>query len=313
MHGHVLQSIFQQDPDLVHDLMCPLQEARLIHQLDRGLVMDPCRLLLDLDLMIVSRHVHRLLPLLPCRHKASPAITRSMSNPVRPKLAIASGGGATAGSPKRVRLNESHASSSIQPPPGLSMPEPSTVEPVADPQVDSSADLSSDYDDEDSFYTTVYLASDGQPVPVIVKPFNELLKDDILKHWEDVQAAMLKELKSFVDLDAICIAQKGASGNCMTSRWLHKFKMIDGKKQVRSRLTVHGFKDADAESLTTYAATATKWSQRLILATAAQRRWEICSADVSSAFIRGLTFQELIKRAIRHSSQSCCILTAEGK
>ena len=58
---------------------------------------------------------------------------------------------------------------------------------------------------------------------------------------------------------------------------------------------MHGFKDRDADHLDTYAATASKWSQRLVVATAAQMRWEVGSADISSAFIRGLTFEEMSK------------------
>ena len=70
---------------------------------------------------------------------------------------------------------------------------------------------------------------------------------------------------------------------------------------------MHGFKDVDADTLSTYAATASKWTQRLVLAIASQMRWELISADVSSAFIRGLTFSEMSKltgKEIRSASFS---------
>ena len=66
-------------------------------------------------------------------------------------------------------------------------------------------------------------------------------------------------------------------------------------KGVKSRLTVHGFKDQDADSLVTYASTAARWAQRIITAQAAQNRWHILTADVGDAFLRGLTFEQLAR------------------
>jgi hypothetical protein len=62
---------------------------------------------------------------------------------------------------------------------------------------------------------------------------------------------------------------------------------------VKAKLTVHGFKDVEADELTTFAGTATRWGQRFIVATSAQMLWCIATADVGSAFLRGLTFQQL--------------------
>jgi hypothetical protein len=96
------------------------------------------------------------------------------------------------------------------------------------------------------------------------------------------------------------MVKKGFTGNLMTSRWVHRFKMLltengDKVRGVKSRLTVHGFKDVDANKLLTYSSTATRWSQRLVTAQAAQRLWNLLSADVGNAFLRGLTFAELAR------------------
>jgi hypothetical protein len=154
-------------------------------------------------------------------------------------------------------------------------------------------------DDEDIDYTfwyKTYTSVDGTVLDVLIKKdYDELTKDDVLKHWTKVEASMFEELNSFILLAAIKIGRKGETGNVMTSRWVLKFKKKDDQRVIKARLCVHGFKDKDSETLSTFASTATKWTQRLVTATAAQQGWLICSADVSSAFIRGLTFEQMSK------------------
>ena len=154
-------------------------------------------------------------------------------------------------------------------------------------------------DDEDIDYTfwyKTYTSVDGTVLDVLIKKdYDELTKDDVLKHWTKVEASMFDELNSFTLLAAIKIGLTGETGNVMTSRWVLKFKKKDDQRVIKARLCVHGFKDKDSETLSTFASTATKWTQRLVTATAAQQGWLICSADVSSAFIRGLTFEQMSK------------------
>ena len=83
------------------------------------------------------------------------------------------------------------------------------------------------------------------------------------------------------------------ANNLLTSRWVLKWKQIEDKKVVKARLTVQGFKDK--QDVDNYAGTSTRWSQRLVLIMCAQMKWTLMSADVSEAFLRGLTFAELAK------------------
>ena len=83
------------------------------------------------------------------------------------------------------------------------------------------------------------------------------------------------EMISFVELKAIVLGKRGSTGNCMTSRWVLRFKRKENEKIIKARLTVHGFKHVDADNLSTYVATASKWTQRLVLAIASQIRWEL--------------------------------------
>ena len=45
--------------------------------------------------------------------------------------------------------------------------------------------------------------------------------------------------------------------------------------------------------LSTFATTASRWGQRIIVSTAVKRGWPLFSADVSQAFLRGMTFEDL--------------------
>ena len=64
-------------------------------------------------------------------------------------------------------------------------------------------------------------------------------------------------------------------------------------RSVKARLCLRGFKDLAVDSLATYSSAAGRWGQRVICIVAAQNRWPLISADVSNAFLRGLTFKEL--------------------
>ena len=203
--------------------------------------------------------------------------------------------------PKRARFEDTDSASHIEPPPVPPPPTPTATHTHSDHP--SYAD--SEHSDHDTDLSTlacsyaffewhrVYSAvENGQ---VIKKDLDELSKADLIKYAKEVHEAQLAELMSFVDLHAIRLGKKGESGNLMTSRWVLRFKLKDNVKIIKARLTVHGFKDADADHLSTFAGTATKWSQRLVPSIASNMRWELLSADVSSAFIRGLTFEEMSK------------------
>ena len=193
----------------------------------------------------------------------------------------------------------------------------------ADIAVPSDDDLSSegtnDYSEflvmehGDSIIMT-FFAEDG--TAVVSRDLTELLKKDVELHWKEVEKAVRKELASFAELGAFRIVLKGTTGNVMSSRWVHRFKMLvdeagNKTKGVKSRLTVHGFKDQQADTLLTYASTAARWAQRIITAQAAQNKWHILTADVGNAFLRGLSFKELA-RLTGEVERKCAFLPPKG-
>ena len=72
-----------------------------------------------------------------------------------------------------------------------------------------------------------------------------------------------------------------------------KWKIIEGIRAIKARLVVRGFKDSQANDLLTAASTASRWGQRLVNQLVAQMEWELFSFDVSSAFLQGLTLDQL--------------------
>ena len=79
--------------------------------------------------------------------------------------------------------------------------------------------------------------------------------------------------------------------NLLRSKWVLKWKQIKGQKDIKGRLVAQGFQDK--QSLTTFSGTTSRWGQRIVLTVATQFNWSVISADVSEAFLRGITFKRL--------------------
>lgn len=128
---------------------------------------------------------------------------------------------------------------------------------------------------------------------VIEKEYDELTAAEVKQNRALVEEAIRKELSSFSEHKCFKPVPKGSIPNVLTNRWLFRWKVIDGKKSVKARLVVHGFKDTAAASLSTFANTTSRWGQRLINSVATQRKWRLRSADIGTAFLQGLTFKQL--------------------
>ena len=73
----------------------------------------------------------------------------------------------------------------------------------------------------------------------------------------------------------------------------YKWKIVEGKKVIKSRLCVRGFKDQQWDHVTTSASTAARWTQRMVCSVAANHGWKISIADVNAAFLKGMSFEEM--------------------
>ena len=129
---------------------------------------------------------------------------------------------------------------------------------------------------------------------MIEKNYDSLSTSDIRDNWELVEAAIRKEVKSFFDMECFNVTSRDKAPNICSSRWVFKWKNVDGVRTVKARLTIRGYEDMAVDAVN-YAGTASRWGQRLINSVSVQRCWPLFTSDVSSAFLRGLTFEEIAK------------------
>jgi hypothetical protein len=119
--------------------------------------------------------------------------------------------------------------------------------------------------------------------------------EEALAYVEDCTAAMRDELKRWNRCNGFRRHPRALSQNILDSRWVLKWKLVDGKRVIKARLTVRGYKDLQGGDLKTMASTASRWGQRVVCMAAVQNDWTLYSADVSQAFLQGMSFEEVAK------------------
>ena len=140
----------------------------------------------------------------------------------------------------------------------------------------------------------VYVSDEHQAV--IERVNNVLTREEALENADRCRTSMVKELTRWHAHGAWKRTPRACATNVLASKWVLKWKPIGGIRDVKARLVVQGFRDA--QTVKNYAATTTRWGQRLVLIFAVQFGWELVSADVSEAFLRGITFEELHKSGV---------------
>ena len=133
--------------------------------------------------------------------------------------------------------------------------------------------------------------NDEPPVAVIQRVNNLITRDEALKHSHECKTAMIKELERWCKHKAWVRKSRKDCHNVLQSRWVLKWKNMKDGRGVKARLVVQGF--MDRQHVDNYAATTSRWGQRLIIILPVQFGWPLISLDVSEAFLRGITFQEL--------------------
>ena len=144
----------------------------------------------------------------------------------------------------------------------------------------------------------VYVA--GPKKAVIDRDTDLLTPEEFQKHAREVSAAVLEELKVWHDHACFRRRPRRGARNVLDCRWVGKWKRVKHKtdpsqtvRVIRMRLTLRGFKDVDADTITTYAGTSSRLSQRVIVSEAAIRGWAIEALDVKKAFLKGVSYAEL--------------------
>ena len=138
----------------------------------------------------------------------------------------------------------------------------------------------------------VQVFASGLKRTVVERQNNILSIDEARQNQAAVDKAMMDELQRWSNLKAFERMPKALAHNVVDSRWVLKWKEVGGMRVIHARLVVRGFKDTQATQLSTFAGATSRWGQRIVSSVAAQKGWEIFTADVSQAFLRGLTFEQ---------------------
>jgi len=124
-----------------------------------------------------------------------------------------------------------------------------------------------------------------------------LSEADIAKYWHLVDAADRAEIDQFVDYQ-VFKARKwddtvhNVIDGVWVRRWKDKAKLI-----LKCRLCGRGFLDSQKSAVQRHSSTASRLSHKLACALGVQLGFTFETIDISGAFLQGLRFDELAKRA----------------
>ena len=128
---------------------------------------------------------------------------------------------------------------------------------------------------------------------VIDRSDDLLTQEEMRQNAAECLDAVHQELKTWKDLKCFTRRPRHEAPTIIDTKWVFEWKYISGVRKIRARLTLRGFKESGSDDQNNYAATATKWSQRLIVSECVLRRWSLASTDISKAFLQGVTYEEL--------------------
>ena len=145
----------------------------------------------------------------------------------------------------------------------------------------------------------VDLYTAGPSRRAVVTDENLLTPTEIKQHPQEVNAAILEELKTWVKYGTFRRAPRRNGLNILTSRFVAKWKRVEvspGKwtRIIRMRLCLRGFQDLFAHLRERYSGTASRATQKLLCSEfACQPGFIICTIDIEKAFLQGLTVKEV--------------------
>lgn len=148
---------------------------------------------------------------------------------------------------------------------------------------------------------------------VIDRQDNLMTPEEIKQNAEECYKAMLRELQTWSELKCFQRRPRADAPCIIDTRWVFRWKYVDNVRTIRARLTLRGFKETGADEQSNFSATASKWSQRLILSESVQRGWHIASTDISKAFLQGVSYDEIAAETgqpLRDVSFEVCPKTA---
>eukprot|EP00439_Symbiodinium_sp_Y106_P057262 s2270_g8.t1 len=128
---------------------------------------------------------------------------------------------------------------------------------------------------------------------VIDRSDDLLTKEEQVEHADAVLQAITNELQTWKGFNCFERRARSQSPCVIDAKWVLKWKWIKGERCIRARLCLRGFRETGADDQSNYAATASRFSQRLLVSECALRGWTLASSDVPKAFLQGVSYEEL--------------------
>ena len=120
---------------------------------------------------------------------------------------------------------------------------------------------------------------------------------DVFNYFTYVEEADRKEVESFVHFEVFELDRASNSFNTVDCVWVRKWISIN-PPQIKSRCCSRGFLDVQKKGVGRHSSTASMLSHRLAMSMAAQHPdWTVEAFDVKTAFLQGLRFAEVEKKA----------------
>ena len=125
-----------------------------------------------------------------------------------------------------------------------------------------------------------------------------LTPEELIQHWDLVNAADREEIRSFVThtVFKLALACDDRANNRVDAIWVRRWK--DRRKLLlKCRLCGRGYLDKQKASIDRHSSTASRLSHRLACSQAVIHELDIESIDISTAFLQGLNFSEILAKA----------------
>ena len=147
---------------------------------------------------------------------------------------------------------------------------------------------------------------------VIDRSDDLLTESELQANAKAVTQAMIDELKTWQDYKCFKRRSRATAPCIIDAKWVYKWKYVKGERRIRARLCLRGFKETGADSQSNFAATASRFSQRLLSSECSLRGWTIASSDVPKAFLQGVSYSELAASTQKAERDVSFELTGEG-
>lgn len=131
---------------------------------------------------------------------------------------------------------------------------------------------------------------------VIERNDDLLTPQEVEENHALVTQAIIDELKTWQSFDCFTQQKRREATNLIDTKWVYKWKVKGGKRFIRARLCLRGFRENQVDDQNNSSPTASRLSQRLLVSEAALRKdWVLASSDAPKAFLQGVSYEELAR------------------